>query len=287
MTPGPTHPSVPAANQIDNQHKVRVVVSLTSFPGRLHRINATMHSLASQSLKPDRIILSIPKDGVVRFKNNSQTAHTSKTDEELLAQLQSDIPFMFVHKTTDYGSATKLLGALEIEKDPETIIVTVDDDTIYHAQTVQTLVSALESQKLSSNPIKGPVCFVCQYWPKWWPSVLRQHQPGMCKGFLNAYASAAYKVSHFTSTPGALEHVFDHASWPDVPQKECRLHDDVWLSGVLFKTSGGKIRPFVVNAPGFDPIIGEMGHTQFSINSVENTEKEYRDPCLKFFDYLQ
>ncbi|KAI9335771.1 hypothetical protein BDR26DRAFT_865751 [Obelidium mucronatum] len=289
----------PVEAQVDAaKHQVtstqRVVVSLTSFPGRLHRINQTIHSLGMQTLRPDRIVLAIPKDGVVRFKNNSETSTLNSADADLLRDLQRRFPFLFVHKTTDYGSATKLLGALELETDPDTIIVTVDDDTIYHPSTVHALVSALEAQKHSPSRIKGPVCFVCQYWPKWWFAVLRQQQPGMCKGFLNAYAGAAYRVSHFTTLfeaggddgETALKHAFNHSSWPGVPERECRLHDDVWLSGVLFKTSRGLIRPHVIS-PGFDSIIGEMGNTQFSINSVKNTEKEYRDPCLKFFDYLQ
>ena len=43
---------------------------------------------------------------------------------------------LVVQRTEDYGPATKLLGALLVEKDPATVVVTVDDDVTYHPDTV-------------------------------------------------------------------------------------------------------------------------------------------------------
>ncbi|KAJ3293182.1 hypothetical protein HDU79_000626 [Rhizoclosmatium sp. JEL0117] len=265
----------------------RVVVSLTTFPGRVVRIEAALRSLSAQSLKVDRIVLSLPND-VLRF---DRKLTLSNEEEKLLETLQRDIPQLLIHKTTDYGSATKLLGALELEHDDDTIIVTVDDDTEYHKHTVHALVQALEDQtlQLSKNPSApiGPTCFVCQKKLWYWPiGIHRQRHSGPCNGFLNAFAGVAYKVSFFTKTEGALKHVFDHSSWEGVPVKGCRLHDDVWLSGVLYKTSHGRIRPQVV-IPGFSPILNHLPYNEFSINQVKKGESEYRDPCLKFFNWLE
>ncbi|ORY43642.1 hypothetical protein BCR33DRAFT_717329 [Rhizoclosmatium globosum] len=265
----------------------RVVVSLTTFPGRVVRIEAALRSLSAQSLKVDRIVLSLPND-VLRF---DRKLTLSNEEEKLLETLQRDIPQLLIHKTTDYGSATKLLGALELEHDDDTIIVTVDDDTEYHKHTVHALVQALEDQtlQLSKNPSApiGPTCFVCQKKLWYWPiGIHRQRHSGPCNGFLNAFAGVAYKVSFFTKTEGALKHVFDHSSWEGVPVKGCRLHDDVWLSGVLYKTSNGRIRPQVV-IPGFSPILNHLPYNEFSINQVKKGESEYRDPCLKFFNWLE
>jgi hypothetical protein len=41
------------------------------------------------------------------------------------------IPKLRIHRCADHGPATKLLGALERENDPETLIITVDDDVTY------------------------------------------------------------------------------------------------------------------------------------------------------------
>ncbi|ORY43646.1 hypothetical protein BCR33DRAFT_717334 [Rhizoclosmatium globosum] len=94
--------------------KPRIVVSLASFPGRIIRINNTIHSLASQSLKPDLILLSLPHNGtVVRF---SKPLVASSEEIQLLKYLNDRFPGLFqVHETVDYGSATKLLGALEVD----------------------------------------------------------------------------------------------------------------------------------------------------------------------------
>ncbi|KAJ3082729.1 hypothetical protein HK100_009603, partial [Physocladia obscura] len=181
-------------------------------------------------------------------------------------------PLLRVHRPADSGAATKLLGALELERDGDTVIVAVDDDIVYHRHTVRALVDGL-----AANGGVGPTCFVCQYWPAWWPGVLKQRWRGRCNGFLNAYAAVAYRVAFFP----------DRSAWdfhaPGVPSAQCRLHDDVWLSGILYNQG---IRPYVVR-PGFDSVVASLPHTKLSINSVKNTERDYRDPCIKFFNYFR
>ncbi len=36
----------------------------------------------------------------------------------------------------DWGPATKLIGTLLLEKDPKTVIITLDDDMVYHRDTI-------------------------------------------------------------------------------------------------------------------------------------------------------
>jgi hypothetical protein len=59
----------------------------------------------------------------------------------------------------------------------------------------------------------------------------------------------------------------------------------VFLTSVSSQLYRKNIRPWVIT-PGFRSIMAEQGHSSFSINKVKNTETEYRNPCLKFFDYL-
>ena len=67
-----------------------------------------------------------------------------------------EMPGVRLHRTLDRGPATKLLGALEIEKDPETILITVDDDNDYPDFLVRGLVRRSlrdpASVHLSSRP---------------------------------------------------------------------------------------------------------------------------------------
>ncbi|KAJ3067419.1 hypothetical protein HDU98_009358, partial [Podochytrium sp. JEL0797] len=240
----------------------RVVVSLSTFSGRLLRLRAPLMSIAGQTLRPDAIVVSIPAH--VARSNRTVSDETKAEETALLAALASELGDMLIIHTpaTDYGPTTKLLGALERETDPNTIVITIDDDVIYHPRTVEALVNA------QLKHLDGPICFVCEYFPKKWWFVKYQFWEGPCTGFLEGFAGVAYRVAFFES-----KRVYDFTA-PGVPEKACRLHDDVWLSGTLMRDG---IRPFVIR-PGFQSDAESLPHTEFSINSVKNTEKEYRNP---------
>mmetsp|Transcript_2488 Transcript_2488/g.6008 ORF Transcript_2488/g.6008 Transcript_2488/m.6008 type:complete len:305 (+) Transcript_2488:268-1182(+) len=238
----------------------RVVFSMTSFPGRLERVRDTMHSLATQSRPVDAIILSIP--------HTVDRIHVPTQLPPIVAELQKEYgELLHIHRTTDYGPSTKLLGALEVEQDPKTIIITVDDDTVYHKDLALALVDGIEHAKDSA------VCFVCEFWPQWWYKPLYMRAEGDCMGFQNAYAGTAYRRGFFDKG------IFDYTGAPD----GCRLHDDVWISGYLSRKG---IKRHVIK-PGFWSIVGEMGHTNMSIHEVKDTESKYRDPCLEYFGWLR
>ena len=52
----------------------------------------------------------------------------------------------------DWGPATKLLAALQVEKDPKTWLITVDDDTKYHKDTLLALVLAASHLPWNISP---------------------------------------------------------------------------------------------------------------------------------------
>lgn len=96
-----------------------VVVTLSTTPHRIADLQPTLETILQQNLTTP-IYLSIP--------------HVFKRDN-----LTYDIPTWLsqnkritILRTDDYGPATKLLGLLEqVTLDPETIIITLDDDVHY------------------------------------------------------------------------------------------------------------------------------------------------------------
>ncbi|KAI8929121.1 hypothetical protein BC831DRAFT_444810 [Entophlyctis helioformis] len=269
--------------------KNRLVVSMSSFPGRLDHMNVTIPSLTyQQSRVPDLVLLLIPhrierlnisassstgSDGRKTADTNTSPDPRHKDLPQSLVDLEASLGGLLriVRPAKDYGPSTKLLGALEIEKDPHTIVVTADDDMIYHPDTLLTLETVMDH---SPTPIAP--CFICEFYP-WWtrlwggPSV-RQEWEGVCKGWSNAYAAVAFRVHYFD------ESVFDYSRAPS----GCKLHDDVWISGALYRKG---IRPWNVR-PGFDSKIKHFRHPTLSINSVKNGEKGFRNPCIEYFDYF-
>lgn len=100
------------------ERKVRIVVSLTSYPDRMHGIRPTLVSLLNQTFKPDRIVLWL---GGEQFANR---------EEDLAKEILELRSFgVDIRWTRDIRSYTKLIPALEAF--PEDIIVTCDDDILY------------------------------------------------------------------------------------------------------------------------------------------------------------
>lgn len=249
----------------------RVVVSISSFGKRLSNIGATIESLQKQDLTIDTIYVHVP------YSINRLHINNTILPDEILA-LQAKYPNLNVSRPLiDYGSSTKLLGTLMLEDDPSTIIITADDDVEYPPTLAGHLVRGI-----LHNPTKVIPSYHCEWWhPGWpfisWGSVRENRVIGPCPGWQATWAGSAYQRGYFAAT--ALEDpIFDYSAAP----AGCKLHDDVWISGVLFRRN---IRPFRIS---FD--ISQHHHAQYtkeSIHSVKNGQRDYRDPCIAHFDYFR
>jgi hypothetical protein len=108
---------------------VRVVGSLTTIPGRYNKLKRTLKSLEAQDIKLDAIYLGIPERS-----RRLNTAYPELPDD--IKELCTIVPC-----SHDYGPLTKIVGALQTEQDPDTIIITFDDDVIYSPNLVSVLLA--------------------------------------------------------------------------------------------------------------------------------------------------
>ena len=108
---------------------VRVVVTLTTIPTREDSVIKTIESIQRGTVKPDVIYVNLP-DWYPRFKCGP--------DPNLKTKLR-DLG-VTVNECKDYGSLTKIIPIIDIEKDPETLIVVLDDDVTYQPQVVEGLI---------------------------------------------------------------------------------------------------------------------------------------------------
>jgi len=107
---------------------VRVVATCTTIPTRYERLRKMIESLVNQTYKLDAIYVGLPK-----------RSHRLKLE---YPPLPDDIKknCIVVVPKIDYGPITKLYGGLVSEKDPETLIISFDDDIVYPPTTVETFV---------------------------------------------------------------------------------------------------------------------------------------------------
>lgn len=115
---------------------VRVVVSLTTIPTREDSVIKTIESIQTGTYRVNEIYVNLP-EWYPRFGRGP--------DPNLETKLVS--MGVKVNKCKDYGSLTKLVPVLDIETDPETLIVVLDDDVSYQKRVVEGLVRANEKFK--------------------------------------------------------------------------------------------------------------------------------------------
>ncbi|NER15955.1 glycosyltransferase family A protein [Spongiivirga citrea] len=99
-----------------------IIVSLTTIPSRLKTLHITIRSILDQSRKPEKVVLWINENDV----NNIPYSLIVLTGERFEIEVS---PYTFSHR--------KLIHSLE--KFPDHIIVTCDDDMIYRKNWLEIL----------------------------------------------------------------------------------------------------------------------------------------------------
>ena len=115
-TPYPTKPMPWGLNK--GKRTPRVIVSLTSWPGRIHIVHKTVRTLLQQRFRPDMVILWLANE---QFPNKERDL-----PKELLALKKSGLTIRWCKDMRPYK---KLIPALKAY--PDDIIVTADDDAYY------------------------------------------------------------------------------------------------------------------------------------------------------------
>ena len=113
----------------DTQRDIPLIVSLTSYPARLHAVHLSIMSIMRQSIKADKIILWLKKEEFVNTNNIP----------EILKKLQScGLTIKWIVENT--RSFAKLIPSKKLY--PNANIVTADDDIIYASHWLETLYTA-------------------------------------------------------------------------------------------------------------------------------------------------
>jgi hypothetical protein len=107
-----------------------IVASLTTSPKRIHKIKPVLDRIMEQTLVPDFVVLNLP----FVFKR------TGETFGELPDFITSN-PIIRINWCHDIGPATKILPTRDLFDDPETIIISIDDDFLYKRTMVETFLT--------------------------------------------------------------------------------------------------------------------------------------------------
>ncbi|MBI3399813.1 MAG: hypothetical protein HY048_00210 [Acidobacteria bacterium] len=108
----------------ENPRRADLVVSFTTLPSRLDRIDLTLKSLFRQRVAPAAIRLHVPIE--------SRREGVRYVVPERLSRLRS----LTIVRTDDYGPATKAIPAI-LAGPPDQRLLVVDDDRVFHPGFVE------------------------------------------------------------------------------------------------------------------------------------------------------
>jgi hypothetical protein len=115
----------------------RFIISLTSYPARTNELHYTLHSLLSQTFKPDKIVL---------WLNEKQFPdHEKGLPDSILSMVNRGLTICFYEH--DFRSFLKLVPSLQHY--PDDVIITVDDDICYGPTWLEQLVKAYDKDPVA------------------------------------------------------------------------------------------------------------------------------------------
>ena len=105
----------------------RIIISLTSYPARIPVVPRVLESLYAQSMAPDKIVLWLARE---QFPRREAELPQALVDDVAAGKLE-------LRWCDDLGSHKKYFYAMQEFEDD--IVITVDDDVLYHPDTVKIL----------------------------------------------------------------------------------------------------------------------------------------------------
>lgn len=219
----------------------RLVVSITTVPSRLNtqRMRDVIYSIATQTLKPDVIYLSLP----------SWSRRLKKRYPEPDEWIRK---YCKIVNVPDYGPITKLAGAILSEQDPETIIITCDDDIICQPNKLE---------NVYNKCIKHPNAAICSYgfiigqfpfmgtfvrdddkFPSLYTIQCLQYKETLVD-VLFGYRTAAYRRKFFPYNEALIDQFLSRP----LQDEDVFLNDDVYISAYL---NNNNIQIFAYDTPG-------------------------------------
>ncbi len=236
-----------------DKNKENILVSLTSTRARINHIFLALYSLAGQSCKPDLIVLWLSQD-------EAYPEHTIGKIQAMGIEIEY---------RKDLGPNTKYHYAFAEYKND--LVITVDDDIIYHKEMIQELYTAhLENPNLVIARRVHKIRFNSK------------NQPLQYKDWLYEYRDSKEPSNELLATgvggvlyPPAVTKL---KCWENTDfLKVCPACDDIWLK---FCELSQNIKIFSVQNSFFyyDVVIKK---TQKNALAKKNIDEGKNDECIK------
>jgi hypothetical protein len=131
-------------SQKNNENSIPIYISLTSIFKNQNILLKTLQSIIAQTKIPDKIFLYLSEAPYIL---DTGFINRKISDNNLLNFLEINKKIIQVSWVENEGSYRKLLPLLKEKWNENCIIITIDDDTIYHNKLIENLVEDYNKQK--------------------------------------------------------------------------------------------------------------------------------------------
>lgn len=121
------------------------ILSFTTIASRIEHIRPMVDSILKQTIRPDRVELYISDHRSIFPAGIDEGIKREKIPRFLL-ELEEQGQ-LYIEYVDNIGPANKLIPALRKYKETDNIIITVDDDFIYPANTIEKLLNGYRQEK--------------------------------------------------------------------------------------------------------------------------------------------
>lgn len=239
----------------------RLIVSFSTLPGRINRLEPTIQSLLKQTRPPDEIVIAIPP-----FSIREQR-------EYIVPDYLKIIPTVkILHCDQDWGPATKFIPAIQAELlsgSRDTLVVVVDDDVHYPRNAIELLLHYFESYPNAALCFRGESVTRDLKWVSK-PFIAGDHlREPVRVAIVNGCSSYLIQPRFFD------ERLWDYSSAPAA----AFYMDDIWISGWLDRRG---VKKFAIPAVARQwNLIRQMG--TLSLNHVPNGRQHSNDEVVAYF----
>jgi len=197
---------------MNNQDEKKLIVSITSYPARIHYVHKVLSTIFAQTMKPDEIVLYLAQEQFPGKESDlpevlSEMIRSGKVKLRWVDDLKP-------HKKYFYA----------FQEYPDDLVITIDDDVLYAPDMIETLYhSYLRHPNAVSAFRTHLMMFSERYgifpYEKW---ILKYNRIVDCPSqqlFCTGNAGVLYPVQLFNQALLNKEAILDH----------CIYADDIWL----------------------------------------------------------
>ncbi len=236
--------------------KVKYIVTLTSFPGRINNVWLVIETILRQSMKPDIIILWLSKEQFSSLEVLPKSLLKLKSRGLNIEIMEGDLRS---HKKYYYC----------LKKYRNDIIVTIDDDIFYPSSMLC---------NLYNNYLKFPDSIIARYGYK---MISEGKNISSYKNWETTFSPLKPDSSIFFGSGGGT--LFPPGSLPDETLNKkifmsiCPYADDIWLN-TMIRLNGNKVVRLELHQCSLLPVVIPKNEELSTINLIEDqNDKQLKD----------